>query len=369
MTKIKVLLVATEPAVGMVPFVATIINTLSADGRFEVFALLGESEKLSYSGIIPINTNISIVKKSKSTFNKFIDKIYYREAIKKMSEIVKQHSPDVIHFLNGEYAFANYLSGCNFWPNICLTIHDLIQHERENLPLKEKIITYLIKSGCARFIRQSLYLTTSSRMQCEKLKAIYPQKEIIFSHFPSLVISTIKNGKEQVPELKKYDKYILFFGTVDKYKGVDLLIRAFESLDTVNDYKLVIAGKGVDYPTTSRNVVRLNRFIKDEEVANLFKNATFIVYPYISATMSGVLSLAYYFRKKVLLSNVPFFKENAMPSCTFFKANDSIDLKEKLASMLGSSDMLFTADYYNELYSDRVLANDYYQLYSLISKR
>ena len=90
-------------------------------------------------------------------------------------------------------------------------------------------------------------------------------------------------------------EYILFFGTVDKYKGVDLLVDAYCNL-TCKSLKLVIAGRGFDIETHNENIIRINRFIEDEEVAYLFKKAKFIVYPYRSATMSGVLSLAYYFK-------------------------------------------------------------------------
>lgn len=366
MEKIKVLLVATEPAVGMIPFVITIINTLSADGRFEVCALLAETDNFSYSGKISENVKVEVTKKSTDTLGRFMNKVYPRSAISKLATLVKIWHPDVVHFLNGEYAFANYISRCHFKSKLCLTIHDLVQHEREKRPLIEKMIHFIIRKGCLRFTKESQFLTTSSQMQFEKLKMLYPQKQIFYTHFPSLVTPVIKNGEEKVPELKNMGKYILFFGSVDKYKGVDLLIKAFESLEDSFGYKLVIAGKGIDYKSKSRNIIRLNRFIKDEEVADLFKNSSFVVYPYISATMSGVLSIAYYFRKRVLLSDVPFFKENATPSCSFFKANDLGEIKNKLISMMKNPGSLITPDYYSKIYSDIVLANDYYQLYSHI---
>jgi len=63
--------------------------------------------------------------------------------------------------------------------------------------------------------------------------------------------------------------------------------------------KLVIAGKGHVYETHDKRIIRICRFIDDSEIAELFKRAQYIVYPYRSATMSGVLSIAYYFNKKI----------------------------------------------------------------------
>ncbi len=44
-------------------------------------------------------------------------------------------------------------------------------------------------------------------------------------------------------------------------------------------------------------------------MSNLFNNAKAVVYPYLSATQSGVLTLAFYFGTPLLASDVPFFKE------------------------------------------------------------
>lgn len=52
--------------------------------------------------------------------------------------------------------------------------------------------------------------------------------------------------------------------------------------------------------------------------------------------MSGVLSLLFYFRKKVVMSDVPFFKEYANRDSLFFKAGNVEDLADKLQQALDS---------------------------------
>jgi glycosyltransferase involved in cell wall biosynthesis len=114
----------------------------------------------------------------------------------------------------------------------------------------------------------------------------------------------------------------------------------------------------------SPNIIRLNRFIEDAEVRDLFTKAAIVVYPYRSATMSGVLSLAFYFRKKVVMSDVPFFKEYANRDSLFFKAGNVEDLADKLQQALDSGSASTNANLYPEFYSENILEQDYINLYS-----
>lgn len=368
MKKIKVLIVAADPAAGMVPFVATIANTLAVNGRFEIYALVVDEERMSYSDKLNKNIKVKAINKPNSPLGKLLFKIYPIKLYHLLEQEISNIKPDIVHFMVGEYLFANHITKIKAKNTLCLTVHDLHPHERSNQPLKDdliyKEIIYRGYKKCERYIPT---LTTSSKSQCRELKVLYPQKNIVFTNFPSLVTEQIKHGTAKVKELSDIKKYILFFGSVDKYKGVDLLISAFCLLENNDDMKLVIAGKGQDYDTNgNKNIIRLNRFIEDEEVGDLFRRASLVVYPYISATMSGVLSIAYYFRKQVLLSDVQFFKENAVPSCTFFHTGDSDDLKNKLQDLLKKQDKIFTDDFYSDMYSDKIITDDYSRLYTLI---
>lgn len=368
MGKIKVLIVAADPAAGMVPFVVTIANTLADDDRFEVRALVVDEERMSYSDKFSKKIKVQAISKPVSSLGKLLFKIYPIKLYHLLDQKISDIKPDVVHFMVGEYLFANHITKMNAKNALCLTVHDLHPHERNNRSLKDNLIyKEIIHRGYKKCERYILTLTTSSLSQYRALKELYPSKNIVFTHFPSLVTEQIKNGTAKVKELSDVDKYILFFGSVDKYKGIDLLISAFCSLENNYGKKLVIAGKGQDYDTCgNKDIIRLNRFIEDEEINDLFRKASFVVYPYISATMSGVLSIAYYFRKRVLMSDVQFFKDNATPSCTLFRAGDKEDLKNKLQELLNSKDCEPTKDFYSDMYSHTVLSDDYFNLYKSI---
>lgn len=104
---------------------------------------------------------------------------------------------------------------------------------------------------------------------------------------------------------------ILFFGRIWDYKGLQYLIEA-EPLITarIPNARIVIAGRGDDFAQYERLMVNRDRFvvlnerIPDEQVAQLFQEASVVVCPYIEASQSGVLALANAFGKPVVATTV-----------------------------------------------------------------
>ncbi|UKI44925.1 MAG: glycosyltransferase [Porphyromonadaceae bacterium] len=134
---------------------------------------------------------------------------------------------------------------------------------------------------------------------------------------------------------------------------MDLLYRCYLEHSDLHKHKLVLAGNGIYYfprPTSKEGVIMINRFVDDKELADLFQKAAVVVYPYISATQSGVISIASFFKKPIVLSDVDYFKEVAenQPGATFFKKGDIDDMaraiKEALATRV-SSEKIFTDVY------------------------
>jgi glycosyltransferase involved in cell wall biosynthesis len=136
-----------------------------------------------------------------------------------------------------------------------------------------------------------------------------------------------------------YGNYILFFGRIESYKGVDLLIDAFFKSNLLSKgVKLVIAGKGRivhDKSALPQNVVLINRFIENEELANLIFHCKYVVLPYLSATQSGCVMSAYAFNKPVLATDVGDFSltiENCSTGL-ICKANDEFSLCNALNTL------------------------------------
>jgi len=110
-------------------------------------------------------------------------------------------------------------------------------------------------------------------------------------------------------------KVLLFFGYVRKYKGLDILIEALPLVKKeYPDIKLLIVGEFYDNPSVytdkikslglENDVVLINRFVANEEVAQYYEASDVVVLPYRSATQSGILNVAYGFYKPAVVTDV-----------------------------------------------------------------
>lgn len=365
MKKKKILFVASEFAPGMIPFAATIINSLAADNRFEVHCICVCSGRHTYRELIQAEAHPIFIDYPESKFTKLIYKFWPFAIINQIKEIQKVINPDAIHYLTGDFTMANYIQ-CSKDTKNCYTVHDMHPHEVKLSSTMERLMFQLITRGYRVFRNRCMNLTTSSRSQLNELKKLYPNKNIEFTPFPTLVTPEIEKGGMTVSELHEREKYLLFFGGVQEYKGVQLLIDAFNHSSLSQELKLVIAGRGMALDHLNERIVRINRFINDRELKSLFEGAEAVVYPYLSTTMSGVLSIAYYFKKRVILSDIPFFRENETSACTFFRAGDIEDLTSKLENLQEANYNPNEDDSYLHIYSAKVLADAYNTFYSQI---
>jgi len=116
------------------------------------------------------------------------------------------------------------------------------------------------------------------------------------------------------------ESYLLFFGFIRAYKGLDLLIEAFSDKRLRNrKLKLIIAGEFYEDDIPYKDLIRkynlendiifFDHFIKDNEVHLFFSAADLVVQPYKTATQSGVTQIAFYFEKPMLVTNVGGLKE------------------------------------------------------------
>lgn len=119
----------------------------------------------------------------------------------------------------------------------------------------------------------------------------------------------------QALELATDFQYILFFGFIRAYKGLDILLEAFaDERLAILPVKLIIAGEfyepAVPYEALiqkyklENRLVRATDFIPNERVADYFCAADLIVQPYKNATQSGVSQIAYHFERPMLVTDV-----------------------------------------------------------------
>jgi glycosyltransferase involved in cell wall biosynthesis len=119
----------------------------------------------------------------------------------------------------------------------------------------------------------------------------------------------------------EYQPWGLFFGRLERYKGLsDLLVAATMLHKEEHEKRLVLAGpgspSGVDLNTLSPCVEVRNRLVQDAEAVDLFQRCGVLVLPYLDATQSALIPAAYYFSKPVIVSRTGALPEYVQEGTT-----------------------------------------------------
>jgi glycosyltransferase involved in cell wall biosynthesis len=113
------------------------------------------------------------------------------------------------------------------------------------------------------------------------------------------------------PELAAVEgPVVLCFGVVRPYKGVDVLVDAFRSVEGAELWvvgrPLGVSVDALDAPASVRIVPR---YVSDAELPAFFRRADLLVLPHRTVDVSGVLAAGIAFGKPMVLSDVGGFRE------------------------------------------------------------
>jgi glycosyltransferase involved in cell wall biosynthesis len=135
--------------------------------------------------------------------------------------------------------------------------------------------------------------------------------------------------KKQKSELgfNEDDDVLLFFGYVRKYKGLNVLLDAVPEIVKKNPKaKLLVVGEFYDSPDKYYEQINklgiqdcvkvVQRFVPNEDVGKYYSIADVVILPYLSATQSGVLNIAYGFGKPVIVTDVGGLAEDVIEGKT-----------------------------------------------------
>jgi len=191
--------------------------------------------------------------------------------------------------------------------NTVYAIHDVIAHsEFSSLSLfASKAISLFAKSILISWCK-NFHLFSKSQFLLFTGK--HTNKRCFYSQLPmkDFGMSTV------TPFDKTSTCKFLFFGTIEYYKGLDVLISTFEKLhdEGYSNFSLTIAGQG-KYWTTCEKCMKTPEiydlrigFTKDTEIAALFSSHHFLVLPYRDATQSGPMMIAFQYGLPIVASNV-----------------------------------------------------------------
>ena len=357
----KILFLATENAPGMRPYAFSMIKSTSNPLSHAIIVVKDETEKKHYTGIEQYCTVHYLLRPS-DTISKLWWHVYPKSLVSTINSILDANDIELIVTLTGEVCLSWIFARLQNKVPILHTVHDAIPHEYK-LSFINSLKDKLFVSGPNKSIlKKSKFLVTNSLQQKKWLEQNCLDKKIYYCPVPTLVTSDIENSEKVASELNGINDYILFFGRVEFYKGVHLLYNAYiNNKDTLHPHKLVLAGRG-DHENyyfsvaDDGDVIVINRFIEDCEVRKLFENAAVVVYPYISATQSGVLSVASRFGKKIVVADVPFFRDsaNGQEGVFFTDPSNETQLVETILEAINSDST--TQRLYASVYSHETVA-------------
>lgn len=190
---------------------------------------------------------------------------------------------------------------------ICLA-DNVVPHEHRR---GDRLLTnYFIQRIDGLIAMSRSELTAASTFRSDLLLGYCPHP--IFDNYGERL--TFEVAKQKL-KLDFNTKYLLFFGFIRDYKGLDLLINAFAD-ERLRKFpvKLLVAGEYYSSPEPYLELIKKNNleelielrtdFIPDDEVNLYFSAADMVVQPYKSATQSGVTQIGYHFNKPMLVTNV-----------------------------------------------------------------
>lgn len=277
---------------------------------------------------------------------------------------------DVIHTA-WPYNFYEYFLYV-FRHKTVLTLHDPVPHS-SNANLK---VANLRRTKALKNIHHIILLNDTQQQEFLDYYHLGQQTKVHISRLGCFsYMSELCTHAEN-----KHGRYILFFGKIAPYKGIEYLLQAFCSMGQ-KDVKLVIAGRGdyyfdVTHYENNPQIVFLHRFILEEELADLIANSLFCVCPYTDATQSGVMMSAFAFNKTVVATSVgalPVMLGNGKYG-VIVPPRDSDALAEAMAQLIDNPTVLIgyeTAiqkDYHEGDFSWSAIANNTLDIYRQVKE-
>ena len=198
---------------------------------------------------------------------------------------------------------------------IVLTVHDLLPHDTGEAHKQAFRDLYRMVDG---IICHSGNIQTRLREEF----SVPEEKVAVIPHGPFFYDLPATDSEQTLRSfnLEPGKLLVLWQGIIFPYKGIDLLLSAWQQVEANNDdASLLIVGTGApEFAEQIRDQIsRLDlkrvqlhlRFISTEELVGLYRAADIVVYPYRAITTSGALATGLALGKTIVASNLPVFRE------------------------------------------------------------
>lgn len=195
--------------------------------------------------------------------------------------------------------------------NIAIICHNVLPHDGGGI-IDRRLTSTVLRRADALIVHSDpdYYRARALAPDVRIVKAFLPTYEPILTETPTATITYLRT-QWGIPEQRRV---LLFFGFVRPYKGLEYLIQALAEVRKHLDVHLVVVGEIWGSPAYYQRyaeefdvapyITFENRYVANEELPTIFAAADVVVLPYISATQSAVVQLAFGATKPVITTHV-----------------------------------------------------------------
>lgn len=285
-----------------------------------------------------------------------------------------KYKPEILHIqANGHRLFYWILFLKPYRTKVVNTIHDPVKHVGDLLSLN--IDDFLVKRTCKFFTKKYIVHGEYLRGLLKRTYKVSGERIVCIPH------GNFNIYKEfQRTQVDQDRNMVLFFGRIWAYKGLEYFIEAANMVCEINPHAtFYIVGVGEDiqkYVALIKNrekFVVINKRVPIEEAGQYFQKAGVVVLPYIEATQSGVIPVAYSYSRPVIATRIGSLPEVVLDGVTGFlvEPRSPESIVEKISILLNNHEIQEKMgrqafDFANNELSWEGIADLHYNMYTKI---
>ena len=219
--------------------------------------------------------------------------------IRALRTALEDWAPDVIHLNSGHVGLLPFIPGLARRHPLVATIHDVRPHPGDRLILKAIKHRPLVRYARVILVHSDIHRQDAARR--------WPSAASRIDVIPSGLLLPPPNPPPAAPGPPD----ILFIGRLERYKGLDVLLRAWPAIaEACPEARLTIAGEGrlnpaLDSPRARTGRIRIIRqYLSDQEFIRHMIESSVVVLPYVEASQSGVALAASAYGRAVVATRV-----------------------------------------------------------------
>jgi len=221
--------------------------------------------------------------------------------------------------------------------NICFLCHNVSAHEDT---IFDRILSKYAFFNAKYFIVHSEE-DRKNLLNIKSKSIVKKNFHPTYSVFSDFIVHEKSQARRKL-NIAQNENVILFFGLIRPYKGLKYLIYAMSEVIKYKECVLLVVGEFYESKSEYMlliksfdlcdKVIIIDKYVSNEDVSLYFCGADVVVLPYVAATQSGIIQIAFGLNKPVITTNVGGLPEVVEDGKTGFvvEAKSSEQLSEAI---------------------------------------